>query len=747
MFSVILSLLLAFWKKYQVWIILILGGFLILFFVNPFSIFGKSTRLLVRDTPISLKEVHEIGELIASEYHGEVLESLKEIYKGTQETELVEAYRNFKGTYQQVSKEIPARKPRKQLRLFFQKIKDDKKEYFLLKKISNIKKDRQFVELLDTTSWEDFRKKYVAEVEKVVDKYSKKTVKNAELVYLGRGSVKAGFDLSELKEENIQWKGKDTLCLVDFNPKILDVTINPLYIPELGIAGFELIRATGERKITFEEIALVKNACREKLKNEAVERKIFNRAINSAEETLETFFGFLSENKKLKKVMIKPSVFFKVKEEVLRTREIDSANVEDLEALFRSDTTIVKKGVKFLEELKHLVEPQNIAPSFYPLLSQIRTYGKVMGTPDVSPHKPHLNAARKHAFTREEEWDQHHQIKHDSIATFNVNTHKKYKVLGFHPYYMGSAYKSYHFELLWAVSYFSYELNPQTGGYKTIHNWKTTNLIQEAAKHGTKVLLTVSNFGVKENRIFLNSITAQNKLIEELKTLLDLRSAHGVNIDFEEIPRDCRKQFTAFINRLSTGLKKHNKTFLVTLDLYTVDWGKVFEIQSINKAIDLFIIMGYDYYYAGSNNAGPVSPLKSGKEWLPYNLERSVNYYLKEGVAKNQLIVALPYYGRAWKTLGGLNPQKNLKYIQSPAYRDIRKNVSYNNSKFDSISASSYLNLNHNHVDEQIWFDNAKTLKIKYNWIKQQDLAGAGIWALGYDHGYEDLWNVLHQSF
>ncbi|MFT4678625.1 MAG: spore germination protein YaaH, partial [Chitinophagales bacterium] len=40
-----------------------------------------------------------------------------------------------------------------------------------------------------------------------------------------------------------------------------------------------------------------------------------------------------------------------------------------------------------------------------------------------------------------------------------------------------------------------------------------------------------------------------------------------------------------------------------------------------------------------------------------------------------------------------------------------------------------------------------KSLSIKYDWIKKNKIGGVGIWALGYDNGYPELWNLLTEKF
>ena len=47
----------------------------------------------------------------------------------------------------------------------------------------------------------------------------------------------------------------------------------------------------------------------------------------------------------------------------------------------------------------------------------------------------------------------------------------------------------------------------------------------------------------------------------------------------------------------------------------------------------------------------------------------------------------------------------------------------------------------------EIWYDGEKSLTEKYRYVKQKKLAGISIWALGYDHGEQNLWQLLANEF
>lgn len=370
----------------------------------------------------------------------------------------------------------------------------------------------------------------------------------------------------------------------------------------------------------------------------------------------------------------------------------------------------------------------------------------------ISIHQSHEQTYAHHKFTKEEQWDSLQGIQAiPAISNKKTKVNNKIKTFGWHIYSNGSSHYSYNYDLLWGISYFSYGVNPNTGSYKSVHQWKTTTLIDSAKAHGCKVFLTISNFGAKDNATFLKNPQAQTNLIDSVKTLLALRKADGINLDFESVSAKNKSDFTSFINLISSELKKEKADYMISLCLYAVDFGHVFDIKAIDKAVDFYTLMGYDYYGGFSKNAGPVSPLRNSKAFGPYSLESSVDYYINAGTVASKIILGLPYYGAEWQVKDSLLVASAQKFISHPPYKNIEKydvGLAHLSVHFDSISASSYCNkVEADGAIRQLWFDNRKSLSVKYDWIKEKKLGGVGFWALGYDHGYPELWELLADKF
>lgn len=351
-------------------------------------------------------------------------------------------------------------------------------------------------------------------------------------------------------------------------------------------------------------------------------------------------------------------------------------------------------------------------------------------------------------FKNETQWDKHYGITNAEVYKKKHLLKEDYKVFGWHPYWMGSAYKEYNFSLLSMIAYFSYELNPKTGGYNTIHDWKTTSLIDSAKAHDTEVLLSVTNFGGNNNRVFLSSPKAQDKLIDELSSLLKERNANGVNIDFENIPSSQRLNFTTFIIQLSNKLKLNNSNYRITLAIPPIDYQNVYDFKKLNSYVDHYIIMGYEFYGANSKHAGPISPVSSGSYWWDYNLQSALDQYEAEGIEFPKTLMGLPYYGAEWKTQSLKFPSKVKSFVKYPMYRDIKKKYGELPCCEDESSLSKYYVYRDSDNDyRQLWYEDSLSLSKKYDWVIEKNLGGVGIWALGYDNGNDELWKLLAAKF
>lgn len=342
---------------------------------------------VLKDTVLSLKDIKEIGELVTAEYYGEVIsghslllvnENIDTVFfkslgiirkelalnrekigkeydaKITVNTKKVEELKNKnfvlfrskrKTKLAKDSLSLENKKQQKQKDVGM-KIRSEKFEASMdiLLDATGIKRKKELLQLIENQ--QDNNDIYT-EYKKNIKDYFVEDKK--ELVYIGRGSVKVGYNLKQLDSTNIFYSSSgDTIYLLDFDPYITDLDINPYFFYPADSAfenvdtiyfGYQIIYANNQKKFTLEEINNIKSDCKIKLRQEALKRDIYTNAHKNAEDALTTFFNLMSNgnNGKIKKAVISHSKYFYYKSDYLYDLKIDETEYKQIEEIIRQD--------------------------------------------------------------------------------------------------------------------------------------------------------------------------------------------------------------------------------------------------------------------------------------------------------------------------------------------------------------------------------------------------------------------------
>lgn len=319
-------------------IALVVAVVLVFAWYDPFDMFG-SVKTKLKNTPVQVESIQKIGKLITAEYYGETMASLNEVI----DEELQIADTNFNEEIEQIHEDFKAyikdlqdysKKnlgKRTELRAFqdsfpsffeyslaeiylnytfcklsaFQNftVKDfendlsQKQKEKLFKKLRNSKDWKNNFNTLDTYNLQTLFKS--TEAKKSYKKYRK-----ARLVIIGKGWIKAGIDFEDFKQRNFRYnEKKNQIYFIGMQPQILSKTMNPWFIPEEGVEGFEFVMAEKGGLYNPEFVQKVKAKCLEKLESQAIQKQILVQAKTNAENQLQSFFELLL-GKKLNKVVI-----------------------------------------------------------------------------------------------------------------------------------------------------------------------------------------------------------------------------------------------------------------------------------------------------------------------------------------------------------------------------------------------------------------------------------------------------------
>ncbi len=309
-------------------VILVVAAVLLFAFLDPFGIFIQTKRTL-KDTPVDVESIREIGQLITAEYYGEVVSSYAHEIQEEQDTtleifranshEMLERYvleinrLHDQFTEGEFKKSKIEEKARQALNAdLFQTAEFSKLLHYIDqypdysandidKELSDFKTQRLIRDAVingydnkPIAKTEEYLSKFITINTKVFEKENVKKLKRKNLVLLGRGWVKAGFDFGQFSERNFRYDAdRKNIYFIGFQPQILSATINPWFIPERGVEGFEFLIVERKARRDYKEVQIVKHRCLDELVRKAHEREILKLAIENARENLKEFFSLI----------------------------------------------------------------------------------------------------------------------------------------------------------------------------------------------------------------------------------------------------------------------------------------------------------------------------------------------------------------------------------------------------------------------------------------------------------------------
>ena len=319
-------------------------------------------------------------------------------------------------------------------------------------------------------------------------------------------------------------------------------------------------------------------------------------------------------------------------------------------------------------------------------------------------------------------------------------------VFGYFPYWV-SQDTYIDWEALSHMAYFSSVAT--TNGTLNHRVWPQTKLIADAKRHDVKFLLTISNFNPGELDTILSNNTVRNQLIDNIIAEVNKYNLDGVSIDFETPNPSQAQNFNVFFGTLRQRLKSIDDKKELHIATWPVDWApENYDYTSVTGLADGLFIMSYNYHWKGSGRAGPVSILE-GPKWGTYNLRWTINDYLrnKTNNRNDKIILGLPYYGLDWQTQSSSVPSNTLSQAKSHSYSGAKSYAVANGRRWDNDSKNPYVVYTEGGVTRQLWYDDAESLSYKYQLAIDNNLQGVGIWALGFDAGNNELWQVIRNYF
>lgn len=290
---------------------------------------------------------------------------------------------------------------------------------------------------------------------------------------------------------------------------------------------------------------------------------------------------------------------------------------------------------------------------------------------------------------------------------------------------------------------------------------KMTTVINDAHRNRTRVVLTVQSFAWTSSQLatqkaLLGSATARLNLARQVTAAVRDRGADGVNLDFEPIASGYADEFTALVRTIRAELDGVASGYQLTFDTTGYIGNYPIEDATASGGADAIFIMGYDYRSSGSSPVGSIAPVGGPL----YDVGDTVRAYAAR-VPPSKLILGVPYYGRAWSTSSDALNASNIsgtKYGTSVAvlYETARDLAVENGRRYDTTEGVAWTAYRRENCTStygcvtswrQLYYEDATSLKKKYDLVNTYGLRGAGIWALGYDGTRTELYQAIKDKF
>ncbi len=314
-----------------------------------------------------------------------------------------------------------------------------------------------------------------------------------------------------------------------------------------------------------------------------------------------------------------------------------------------------------------------------------------------------------------------------------------YRVYGYLPYWE-SIGADFRWDLISDLVVFAAALNTD-GTVAAWHGWPNASLIATAHARGVRVHLAVTLFsGIGT---LLNSAAARAQAIATLTQSVGQAGADGLDFDFEFVASADKDAFSAFLEAAKAALVLKAPGAELSIAAPPSVGYHGYDFARIAKSARL-LVMNYDYHWSAAPSTGPVSPLAGASYWG--EVVESDMSALLQIVPASAVVMGVPYYGYDWAASSANPKASTLAHGAAVLFKDAMPASARAGLLWDSASETPWYRYLASGTNHQVWFDDAQSIALKYQFVKSKKMAGAMIWALGYDSGRTELWKAIEDE-
>lgn len=263
----------------------------------------------------------------------------------------------------------------------------------------------------------------------------------------------------------------------------------------------------------------------------------------------------------------------------------------------------------------------------------------------------------------------------------------------------------------------SYSFTEEGYAYKQIED---EQVVDKSKELGMQPLLCIRNFQNGDfsaelvGSVFTNP-TYRNNLARSIVNSVDRQGYAGVSVDFEFVPPAQRINFELFLQELKNNLEErilHVNVHAKTEDVPTNPIIGAYDYDVIGEIADIVAVMTIDYGYP----TGPPEPI------APYWWMEEVIQFALTKIPKEKMQVSFPMYGYD-KT----NPEFETTALSALDAQNLAISR-WLPIRYQERSQSPFYRYVKNNLQHEVWFEDIRSYKSKYELLDAYNLLGTTFW-------------------
>lgn len=288
------------------------------------------------------------------------------------------------------------------------------------------------------------------------------------------------------------------------------------------------------------------------------------------------------------------------------------------------------------------------------------------------------------------------------------------------------------FERITHIGHFS--VVPRANGSIEIPDWgpfPDPRLVQRAHARGVPVVLVVGGDHRESTAGFsamAGDTATRTRFVRNLIRIVDAHDYDGVEIDWEypENAKD-RDSLTQLLRQLRDRLGPRRTLSVAGPGS---DWyGRWYDVAAIEPYLDWFSSMTYTFAAPSWSPAATHNSALFG----PASVDSARRYYLGRGLPARKLMVGIPFYGERFDGAAGLGEALASRAGGGMGYSSIVRLMREGWQRFRDTEAGEMPYLVRRKGPGVIVYDDARSIRRKCEYVKEEDLRGVVAWSLGQD--------------